>query len=282
MKLLNTRTKIQKAINEKSYQDASKLLETIEKSYPSPFHGLLLKGEILLGLGKPKEALKAVQKAIASKHETMDAQGLLARIYLANGDDEAYEATMESMTQKAELQLKNLIHWGQVYVEQGETKKSLSVYDKAMQEDPDNVEVQEGYLAANLISGKKEAAQKILENSSQGIQLARICNLKGIAIANKGGYRAAEKLYKNAMSFLPNQEVEHKLWYNLGLCLKKEGDLERSVTMFKNSAASAPKSFEKASEQIKDVQKKIEEAIELEEKSKIKASGPLNYGKMGK
>ncbi|SMF78147.1 tetratricopeptide repeat protein [Pseudobacteriovorax antillogorgiicola] len=269
-KLLQYRTKLQVAIHKKEFSLAMKVYQAIQKRYPYPYRSHLLAGEIMYGLKQYDEAIAEVKQAQELIPNSMEADSLLARIYLERGDEAHYQDVMNRMTQKAEIHLKNMIHWGHVYVEKGETLKSLSVYERALEEDPNNVDAQHGYLAANLISGKTEVAKEIIEGSSQALQLARLCNMKGISMANKGQYRSAQKLYRNAMNFLPDKAAEHKLWFNLGLCLKKKGELVDAREMFEKCQATAPKDFKKVHDQIEDIDRKLREQREAEEQEKSK------------
>jgi Flp pilus assembly protein TadD len=83
------------------------------------------------------------------------------------------------------------------------------------------------------------------------LELARLCNLKGIAMAKSGSFAAAEKLYKNAMKFLPDDEVVYKLWFNLGLSMKLKKDYKKALFYFEKAKKSAPNDFEKVALQIR-------------------------------
>ena len=282
--LLVNRTKAQIAISQGKFPAALELYNGIKDKYPHPFRLGLLYAEICLGLEKFDEGIAAAQDSKSLIPSSMEADSMLARLYLANGDQMKHNEVLESMTKKAEVHLKNLIHWGNVYMEQGKTKKSQSVYEAALEKDPENIEAKQGILAANLISGQTEAAQEIIDGSPQALELARLCNMKGIAMAQKGQFRSAEKLYRNAIKFLPDQTVVHKLWLNLGLCLKKKGDNVKALEMFSKSAASAPEGYDRAEQQIDVVKQVLDDerrAREEEENRSMKDSLAINYETFG-
>lgn len=255
--LLLRRSKVQLALHKGEFARALEILKLIKKDYPYPYRYYLLRAEAEFGLQNFDQAAEMALKAKSIMQHAIDADTMLARIYMAQGKLDLYEEVMSSMTQKAEIHLKNLIHWGQVYVEQGETLKSMTAYERALEKDPKNIEAKEGYLAANLINGKTEVAKDILEHSAKSLQLAQLCNMKGIAMAKKGQFRSAQKLYRNAMNFLEDEDIVHKLWFNLGLCMKKKGDLEEALSLFRNCADKAPVSFKKVHDQIAQIESMI-------------------------
>ena len=78
-----------------------------------------------------------------------------------------------------------------------------------------------------------------------------------------------DQRYKNAIDFLPNKDVAHKLWYNLGLCLKKKGDLAKAIEMFEKSAALAPQDFDKVGLQIRNLTQRLKEQEDKDEPADI-------------
>ena len=279
--LMSKITKIRVALGKLDFENAEKLFHQIKGKYPHEFRKLLLESEIYSGKKQWPQSIEALNKAKEILPGSLEVDTLLAKTYLAMGDNANYEAIMESMTQKAELHLKNMIHWGNVYMERGESKKSQTAFERALEEDPKDIEARQGLLASSLINGKTEVAQEVIDGSPQALQLARLCNMKGIAMANKGQYRSAEKLYNNAIKFLPDSGVAHKLWLNLGLCMKKSGDLDKALKMFTKAHKLAPEDYDRARIQVEDVKEAIKikrekKLAELEKKAK--SSITLNYG----
>ena len=270
--MMTARTNLGISLHRKDYQAAKTLHGKIKIDYHHPFKINLLESEILYGMEKYNESLKACEKAKELLDTSLEADVLLSKIYLALGEKDKHQAVLSTMTEKAEIRLKNMLHWGTVYMERGEVNKSLSVYEQAMAKDKKNIEAVEGAVAANLINGREEVAKDIIESAPHALELARVCNMRGIAMANQGQFELAEKLYRNAISFLPSKDDAFKLWMNLGLCMKKKGDYENALEMFDHSKKAAPGNFDRVEEQINHTQALIEQRERLKAKEEAEAA----------
>jgi Tfp pilus assembly protein PilF len=85
------------------------------------------------------------------------------------------------------------------------------------------------------------------------IDLARAFNMRGIAMVQNGKFKIAEKLYCNAVQLIKDSGVVHKLWLNLGLCMKKKGDLVKALEYFERCDKSSPEGYARAKSQILQV-----------------------------
>lgn len=149
----------------------------------------------------------------------------------------------------------------------GEIIKSKSAYEGALKIDSNNIKAKQGMFAANLISGKSKIALDCLDSATESIEIARICNLKGIKMVESGSYDVAERLYKNAVKLIRNnKEVVYKLWLNLGLCAKKNSDYKEALKCFEKCKDSAPKDYTKVDQHINAI-KKLLKGIPLKKAS---------------
>lgn len=255
--LLKAREAIAQALVNQDYNKGLQILAKVKEGYPSPFHYMILKGQFHLGTGRADEAEKYLHRALKERPKSFIASAELAKSYLLQGKHDAFKDRLNKTAKLAEIHVKNLIHWGNIYLERGEGGKSLTAFEKALEKEAENLEAKEGLLAASLMSGKLEITQKVMENSPHSFEIARLCNMKGISMANSGKFHSAEKLYKNAIQFLPGDDSVYKLWFNLGLCLKKKGDFKKSLHFFTKAEASAPLGYTKVAEQINAVKREI-------------------------
>ncbi|MFW7377228.1 MAG: tetratricopeptide repeat protein [Oligoflexus sp.] len=239
------------------FREAFLLLQKIKDKYPSKFRKHLLFGKLYLEARKYPHALKQTQEAIKISPKSLEAHTLLASIYHKMGNTEEYQKLMNSITQMAEILLKNLIHWGNLFLEKGRSEKSITAFEAALEKDPENLIAKHGLLAGHLIEGRTSIIESKNFADYQSLELARLFNLKGIAMAESGNFAAAERLYQNSLKILPYQNLEHKLWMNLGLCMKKKGNLDRAKDYFEKSQNTAPQDYQRAEAQLDSIDNQI-------------------------
>jgi tetratricopeptide (TPR) repeat protein len=217
--------------------------------------------------------------------KSLEVSNLLASIYYKKGDTENYNAIVQQTLRLAEIHLQNLLHWGDVYLEQGNVQRSITAFEAALEKEPENQRAKQGILAANLVEGRTNIAGTAEIASAQSMEIARMFNLKGISMAESGHFRTAERLYNNAMKILPNKEIAYKLWLNLGLCMKKKGDLPAALAYFEKCQELAPPHYKRAEAQIlalKDELKKEESSKDFSriKERVIRQGDVLNYKKI--
>jgi len=244
-------------IEKKNFDDALQILEKIDGQYPSKFRKNLVYGRLHLELQNFPKALGHIKEAISFSPKSLEAHNLLASIYHKMNRPDEYQKVMMSMTKMAEVLLKNLIHWGNLFLEQGRTEKSITAFEAALKNDPENILAKHGLLAAHLIEGRTSIIESKNFADYQSLELARLFNLKGIAMAESGNFSAAERLYQNSLKILPHENLAHKLWMNLGLCMKKKGNLDRAKDYFTKSQSTALEPYPRAVSQIENIQQQL-------------------------
>ncbi|MBQ47382.1 MAG: hypothetical protein CMP10_07915 [Zetaproteobacteria bacterium] len=281
-KILEIRRRIQKALNENKYDTALEYTQKIAKHYSNKFVLNMLIARAYEGLRKFDKALDYVNQALNIRSKSLEASNLKASILRKKGDHKGAENLLEQTMKLAEVHLKNLIHWGDVYMEEGSEDKSITAYERALDMEDENVKAREGLFAANLIAGKVEVAKKVMANGAKSFEIARVCNLRGISMAEKGQYKCAERLYSNAVSFLPDdKKIEHKLWMNLGLCMKKNGEMQAALDYFKKCKEKAPQGYVRVDEQIVFVETEIKKKLLAKTRTSRSTldGGTLDYSK---
>lgn len=147
---------------------------------------------------------------------------------------------------------------------------AITAFEAALEKEPENQRAKQGILAANLVEGRTNLAGSSELASSQSMEIARMFNLKGISMAESGHFRTAERLYNNAMKILPNKEIAYKLWLNLGLCMKKKGDLAAALAYFEKCQELAPPHYKRAESQITVLKDELRKEESSRDFSKIK------------
>ncbi|WP_141734818.1 tetratricopeptide repeat protein [Oligoflexus tunisiensis] len=232
------------------FAEAKKILNVLADRFQNSLRYQIWVAQVHLGLKELDRALDAALLAQKMRPKSLEVANLLASIYFKKGDTENYNVIMLQTLRLAEIHLQNLLHWGDVYLEQGNVDRSITAFEAALEKEPENQRAKQGILAANLVEGRTNIAGTMEIASTQSMEIARMFNLKGISMAESGHFRTAERLYNNAMKILPNKEIAYKLWLNLGLCMKKKGDLPAALAYFEKCQELAPPHYKRAEAQI--------------------------------
>jgi tetratricopeptide (TPR) repeat protein len=267
------------------FTQAKKALNVLADRFQNSLRFHIWAAQVHLGLKELDRALDAALLAQKMRPKSLEVSNLLASIYYKKGDTENYNAIVQQTLRLAEIHLQNLLHWGDVYLEQGNVQRSITAFEAALEKEPENQRAKQGILAANLVEGRTNIAGTAEIASAQSMEIARMFNLKGISMAESGHFRTAERLYNNAMKILPNKEIAYKLWLNLGLCMKKKGDLPAALAYFEKCQELAPPHYKRAEAQIlalKDELKKEESSKDFSriKERVIRQGDVLNYKKI--
>jgi tetratricopeptide (TPR) repeat protein len=267
------------------FTQAKKALNILADRFQHSLRYHIWVAQVHLGLKELDRALDAALLAQKMRPKSLEVSNLLASIYFKKGDTDNYNAIVQQTLRLAEIHLQNLLHWGDVYLEQGNVQRSITAFEAALEKEPENQRAKQGILAANLVEGRTNIAGTADIASAQSMEIARMFNLKGISMAESGHFRTAERLYNNAMKILPNKEIAYKLWLNLGLCMKKKGDLPAALAYFEKCQELAPPHYKRAEAQIaalKDELKKEESSKDFShiKERVIRTGDVLNYKKI--
>lgn len=236
--------------------EAVSIVQTLQRAGVDPFACHILLARILFAAGTFEGALKQAQLAVRSRETSLAARSLVAAIYQKMGDSAKAEAVMEQSLEVAEASMSYLVQLGDVYFEQGKVDKSKAAYKKAKELDPNNKQADEGLLAVSLLEGDFKAATESVSAKGLNFDLARFCNLKGVSLSNNRRYEDAEKMYLNTIGMLGKSPDVYKIQFNLGLCLKKAGNIAKALKYFEDCKALAPVTFTRIDEQLENVRKK--------------------------
>lgn len=233
-------SKIKKSISLKNIIDAKADFELIEKKYTHDYQINLMRSEIKNLEKKYDEAIKYAEKAKDTFPYSIEINSLLAKLYMHNKDKANLEKTIDDSLNITRVQLANYLYWGDNHLMNGETNKAKNSYQTALSLDPESEKAKHGVVATNILSGKQDLSDGLNGVNIGIFDIARICNIKGITMVHNMKYQIAQTLYHNAVKFMPTEsKLLHKIYYNLGLCLKKSGNLvgahEHFVTCYKMS-----------------------------------------------
>jgi tetratricopeptide (TPR) repeat protein len=142
---------------------------------------------------------------------------------------------------------------GDVYFENGKLTEAKAVYKRANALDPQSEGPLKGLLALSILEGHVRNSRQMMTGRLAHIDLARFCNLRGIALTANKRYALAERLYLNTADLLGDEKELYKIFFNLGLCMKKAGEYRKAEDYFQKCERSAPKAFSRASQQLRNL-----------------------------
>jgi tetratricopeptide (TPR) repeat protein len=255
-------TQVVSLISSNQLEKALALAASAKQKFLSDFQASLTLGRICLSLGRLSDAERHIKAALGVKPNSFEAKKLLAIHHIKSGQWSDVEKLVEETSKVTEYHLTNMIHWGNVYVNEGQAERGSAVFKKVLDIRPDSVEARHGALAADLIAGKVDAAKIFQDDPPHLVEIAQMCNLRAISLCAHGQFKQAEQLYHNALYFFPNKEEHYKLWMNLGLCMKKSHNNLGALHYLKKCQETAPPSYQRVAEQISAVEAKLHEGAE--------------------
>lgn len=224
--VLQLYSSIKKSISLKNTNDAIADFNLLKEKYTHDYQINLMHAEIKTLEKQFNEAIEYAEKAKDIFPYSIEINSLLAKLYMHKNDKINLEKTIEDSLNITEVQLANYLYWGNYYLINGETNKAKGSYETALSIEPESEKARHGIVATNILSGKEDLSDGLNGIDIGIFDIARICNIKGITMVNNKQYQTAQTLYLNAVKFLPGKSQSvHKLYYNLGLCLKKAGNL---------------------------------------------------------
>ncbi len=234
------RQKIQTLLN--TEDSGKELMEAIEKlavlNHTSPVYLQYLKARALEKMGSYKEAIIAANDAISKNQNFLPGWSVLASIYQRSGDADAAKRSLVRALKIATEHVDYLVQLGDIHFEEGEFRESETFYRRALKRSPDHLSARAGQVAVSLATGEKPS-QDDLSYFPSSLELARISNLKGIELSRSSQFTSAQKLYENALTFLPIADQAHKVLFNMGLLMERAQKYDEAVKYYEESITRA-------------------------------------------
>jgi tetratricopeptide (TPR) repeat protein len=230
-------------------------IKNLEAKGVDSFACQMLLARVYYNLNKLDDALNYGRLAARAKPKSLAARSLVAAIYAKRGEITKAEKVLEMSLDVAETSIGYLVQLGDVYFDQGKVEKSKEAYKKAKSLDPNSKKADEGLLAVSLLEGDFKAAKDSLVAKGLNFDLARFCNIRAVNLTKYGKFPQAEQMYNNTIGLLGNSPDVYKVLFNLGLCLKKAGNVSSALEYFQKCQSSAPKDFDRVQEQIESLRK---------------------------
>ena len=233
------------------YLDALNAAKRMLSSEYQPYVPHMIIGRTLFISDRVHTALHHAKKALTSRPRSIAAASLVAAAHQKLGQSSVAEQYLVKFLPFAETSMLYMVQLGDVYFENGKIPDAKATYEKANDLEPNDKSALKGLLAVSILEGDIHTTKQLTAGPLAHYDLGRFCNLRAIALTANKQFKYAEKLYLNTVSLLDKDKNLYKLYFNLGLCMQKAGNTEKSVRYFEMCEAMAPEKFIRVSQQLR-------------------------------
>lgn len=154
-------------VSKENLDKAIEHLDALIRVDPKDADSLLLLGHLYRVNGQTKKAEETFRRVLQSDPGSKVGLANLSEIYIQDGEfDQAIEALNKIPEGDMDSQLSGML--GYAYSQTQQYDKAIDVYEKVLDQDPDNNNVRRYYAEALLSSGKNDAAREQLQKVLKG------------------------------------------------------------------------------------------------------------------
>ena len=249
--------KIESLISQGLLTEALKFFDNkLTSKGPFKIRAKLSLAEIWLQTRNFEKAESILEDILSTEADHTDAQKMIARLYSLTERHEQAIEVLKKVTERSPKNIDSLLCLGSAYMDADQTENAKSIFDKVEKMDSENSQLNDEKGKLAFKEGNISLAAQLLSETQCGDDLARHFNNVAISKVTHGSYDEGIATYQNAIQLLTDKAKLHQLHYNLGLALKKKGDLLGSFENLCESYVSNP-SFEKAYAALAKVSKEI-------------------------
>jgi putative PEP-CTERM system TPR-repeat lipoprotein len=146
------------AFQKKDFKLARDLSQQLIRVAPNNLASLQLAGAIELQANSLLQAESYLSKALQIAPEASLPRRMLVTVYLRTGQAAKALATLQPALKGADLDIATNGLAGEVYLQNGDTKKAEEFFTKAAQQDPKNTRARTSLALTHLVTGKDDAA----------------------------------------------------------------------------------------------------------------------------
>ncbi len=212
---------------------------------PYLVRAMVVAAEVFIGIAKYDKAQKCLDDALRASPENAKALQLQARLYSRQGKHEEAIKLLEGLVDRSPKNLTSRIKLGSAYIDADRLDDAKRVFHGVLDKDPASQDCKDGLAMVAFKEGDLGLAEQLIAETENGNELARVFNNMAISQVAKNDFDQGILTYQNAMNLLADKARLHLLQYNLGLALRKKGDLNQSLTALAKSYIADP-TYEKA------------------------------------
>ena len=216
----------------------------------------------------PTQRIQILRQALKEDPTNSMIYFLLGEGYEVNQrDNEALEIYQSAIRHQINGASRIYFRMGKVYGRHGKMDAAIASFEKAMELDPSDIEIQNKLSVAYLLSGRNGQAERLLKSMLLlNDENAQAHNSMGWIALNKKDPRTARQHFDRALQLDPDLM---EAYINLGMLYKDEGDYDRARSCFETFLVRATSSEYKDS--IPKVSKELATVIRQQQLAKSQA-----------
>ncbi len=218
--------------NSQSLTKAIEQFEALVKADPSDTDSYVILGRLYKLNNQGAKAEEAFKKVLNSDPSSRDALVSLAQLYLDQGDyDDAIALLSNVPDDETDSSLLDLL--GVAYGQNHNIDKAVETFDKALSDDPDNMELRRSYASVLIDNNRPDAArvqlQKILDADPQdGSTLLRLGQLD----RETGNFDKARQELDRARTLMPDNS--DAIAYQQALLEDAVGNDDKAIAIYQD------------------------------------------------
>ena len=236
-----------------SQEDIDKQIEDTYKKYPHDENVQLEMGNLDFRKEELDKAKDMAKKILEKNAYNLRAVNLLSRISMKEGNFEEANKLLQKANSVSPKNADRLLLLGDTCFGLGNLDEAIEFYQEAADANPEKAGEAEAAMGKVMISkGDLESALGLLQKSASEEEAAGFFNNAAVFSVKEGNFKKAIDLYEMAIKTLKTDKLKYKIYYNMALAYKRDGDAGQAVKMLKRSLKYEP-SYEKASKQLDEI-----------------------------
>ena len=169
----------------------------------------------------------------------------LIRTYTKTGEHLKALALIKRMHTVNNRNLSRITRMGETYLDLNNPYQAEGCFLRAIESDKYNDRARNGMAEVKFLQGDLTQAKDLLAKSRDRTIIAQHLNHKGIELVRAGRYAEALKHYMQAHYILPDQDKSSFIFYNIGLCHSRWGNLAMAEKFLRLALVKNPQ-YDKA------------------------------------
>lgn len=256
--MLDKRLEIEQRLRKKEFDGIETLLEEFGAHEKDGFRVNLIKARIALEKKDFKGAAEVITTAIKENKHSLEARCILASVYVEGGAIDKAQDVLNKSLVMAPDHPPFLTIQGRIALLNGQWPEAIESFSKSLQIDASQTLAAAGQLVGHLMTKQAVEAKNLLKDI--GPSAAKYLHSFALDLGKVNRHTEAELLLQMGLKLLPSQKDIYKVWMNLGLQAKRNGQLKKALAFFKACAASAPADYDKVQPQIRDTENSIKKS----------------------
>jgi len=234
-------TPVNELILEGDYAEADKVLAALESEFPEDPALLLMRGEVLLALGKPDEAREALARSIEIDPQRERSHFQLGSALAALGrNDEAIAAFGDEIGLASDQKILIFAHLNRqnLYAQAKQWEQAAQELEAVVALDPNQLQAYGDMASLYLRAGNSEAAARVLQQGeAAGFVSSPHYYSLGARLYRDEKYEAASQAFRKALEIEPGMARAEK---SLAAALEQLGQDQEALEHLKRYLELAP------------------------------------------